>query len=371
MKKEKFFFICIMVVILSAIIFYYNSDKIVNYFQNKEWELADSVGSVTLNSNYIKAEGTLSKLILIGTNYIKGYSNESKEEFDIFASFQDAVSDSAGDYCVVAEKNGTGIYMICGNEKIWESSIAGNIYNVYVNKNGYVAVTYKQSGYKSLVKIISPLGTELFTSYLASTYALDVAITNDNKTLAIAEVDTEGIHVVSAIKIIDINNLENANVRKYELDENSLVIDIEYTDKNDLMIMTDSKIKVIKEKEINEILSYGYPTTINISIENKKNVIAVEKEEAGLFDVNYKLCIYSYGSELEKKEYELYDLPKQITSFNNIIALAMEDELLIINTNGKLIKKCEISRNLKSMVLFDNGNTIGLIFRDKIEFIKI
>ena len=49
----------------------------------------------------------------------------------------------------------------------------------------------------------------------------------------------------------------------------------------------------------------------------------------------------------------------------------IKDHLLIINTNGKLIKKCEISRNLKSMVLFDNGNTIGLIFRDKIEFIKI
>ena len=56
---------------------------------------------------------------------------------------------------------------------------------------------------------------------------------------------------------------------------------------------------------------------------------------------------------------------------NNIIALVMEDELLIVNTNGKLVKKFDISRNIKSIVLYDNGNTIGLIFRDKIEFIKI
>lgn len=121
--------------------------------------------------------------------------------------------------------------MICGNEKVWENIIPGNIYSVYVNKNGYVAVTYKQSGYKSLVKIISPTGIELFTSYLASTYALDVAITNDNKTLAIAEVDTEGIHVTSAIKIIDINNLENSNVKRFALDENSIIVNIEYTEK--------------------------------------------------------------------------------------------------------------------------------------------
>ena len=56
---------------------------------------------------------------------------------------------------------------------------------------------------------------------------------------------------------------------------------------------------------------------------------------------------------------------------NNIIVVAMQNELLVINTNGKLVKKCDISRDLKSLVIFDNTNMIGLIFRDKIEFIKI
>lgn len=371
MTKKKFISFCVFVVIISGIVFYYNSEKIISYFQNKEWELADSVGSVSLSTNYIKAEGTFSKLILVGNNYIKGYSNEAKEEFDIFASFQDVTCDSAGDYMVIAEKNGTVVYLICGNEKVWENIIPGNIYSVYVNKNGYVAVTYKQSGYKSLVKIISPTGIELFTSYLASTYALDVAITNDNKTLAIAEVDTEGIHVTSAIKIIDINNLENSNVKRFALDENSIIVNIEYTEKNELLVLTDSSTKIIRNDEIVDILKYSYPSTMNITIENCKNVVALEKEEKGLFDVKYKLCIYSYGNQLDKKEYELYDLPKQIKAMNNIVVVAMQNELLVINTNGKLVKKCDISRDLKSLVIFDDTNMLGLIFRDKIEFIKI
>ncbi len=370
MTKKNFIFICIFIVIVSAIIYYCNFDSIINYFQNKEWEIADSIGTVSLNNDYIKTEGTISNLILIGTNYIKGYSSDCKESFDIFASFQEALSDSEGDYCITAEKNGTQVYMICGNEKIWENTVAGNIYSVYVNKNGYAAVTYKQSGYKSLVKIISPLGEELFTSYLASTYALDVAITNDNKTLAIAEVDTEGIHVSSAIKIIDINNLGNENVRKFDLDANSLIVNIEYNEKNELLIMTDSKIQIIKNNEVTDVLEYKYPKTINMTIENKKNVVSIEKEEAGLFDVKYKLCVYSYDDK-EKKEYELYSIPKQMKVFNNLIILSMEDEFLVLNTNCKLLKKCDISRNLKSIVVFGNGNIIGLIFRDKIEFIKI
>ena len=72
MTKKKFVSFCVFVVIISGIVFYYNSEKIISYFQNKEWELADSVGSVSLSTNYIKAEGTFSKLRLVGNNYIKG-----------------------------------------------------------------------------------------------------------------------------------------------------------------------------------------------------------------------------------------------------------------------------------------------------------
>ena len=258
-----------------------------------------------------------------------------------------------------------------GNQKIWESKITGNIYDVYVNKNGYAAVIYKQSGYKSLVKIITPAGEELFTSYLASTYALDVSITNDNKTLAIAEIDTEGIHVISSIKIIDINNLENQNVKKLNLEEDTLLVNIEYNEKNELLVMTDSNFLVVKNNNIEELFKYNNEDTINATIENGKNIIEIVKEEKGLFDIRYKLVVYSIENELKKEEYELYDLPKQIKALNNTVALVMEDELLVLNTNGKLLKKCDISRNIKSIVLYDNGKTIGLIFRDKIEFIKI
>lgn len=370
MTKKKFIFICILIATISAIVFYYNSEKIISYFENKEWEIADSIGSVPIN-NYTKMESTLSNLVVIGSNYIKGYSSEGKEVFDLFLPFKEIASDSAGDYCIVGEKNGTNIYMICGNQKIWENQITGTIYDVYVNKNGYSAIIYKQSGYKSLVKIIMPEGTELFTSYLASTYAVDVSITNDNKMLAIAEIDTEGIHAVSAIKLIDINNLGNENVKKIPLEENGLIVDIEYNDKNELLVKTDSKISIIKENKLDELLSYNYETTINATLENRKNIITVRKEEKGLFDVKYKLDIYSISQELKKEEYELYDLPKQIKVLENNIAVVMEDELLVINTNGKLIKKCDISRNIKSIVLYDDGKTIGLVFRDKIEFIKI
>lgn len=111
MTKNKFILICFTIVILAAVIFYNNSESIINYFQNKEWEIADSIGSVLVN-NYIDMSGTMSNLIVVGSNYIKGYSDDVKESFDLFMPFTDVVLDSNGDYCIVGEKNGTNIYMI-------------------------------------------------------------------------------------------------------------------------------------------------------------------------------------------------------------------------------------------------------------------
>ena len=287
MSKKRVIVIIIAVMIILGSIICFNFGRIVRYFQNKEWEIADSVASVSIN-NYMTSESTLENVIVIGNNYVQSYSKEGKEKLDLFISYQGVVSCSAGDYCVIGEKNGTNVCLIMGSQKQWENTINGSLYDVYVNKNGYVALIYKQSGYKSLIKVLSPDGNELFTSYFASTYAVDVAITNDNKMLAIAEVDTEGIHIVSSIKLIDMNHLGNENLQKIELEDNCLVVDIAYNDKNDLLIRTDASMEYIRNGIMNKLCDFNYGNTLYATIENHTNAILVTKEENGLFDVKYQ-----------------------------------------------------------------------------------
>ena len=79
---------------------------------------------------------------------------------------------------------------------------------------------YSQAGYKSLIKVFSNTGKELFTNYLASTYAIDVAISNDNKTLAVAEIDANGI--IYAVNLYMNPTLANFfKQRGIEIDEES------------------------------------------------------------------------------------------------------------------------------------------------------
>ena len=167
MSKRLFIVICILIVIISGTIFYRHSDQIIGYFQNKEWEIAESFHSAQI-SNFTVSEGLLSSIVIVGNNYVKEYSNEGREVLELFLPFQETVTNAHGSYCVIGEKNGSTVYLLSNHEKKWENSVTGTIYDVYVNKNGYVAIIFKQSGYKSLVKVISPNGEELFTISLAS-----------------------------------------------------------------------------------------------------------------------------------------------------------------------------------------------------------
>ena len=51
--------------------------------------------------------------------------------------------------------------------------------------------------------------------------------------------------------------------------------------------------------------------------------------------------------------------------------MQLEKELVIVNSNGKLVKKSDISGSIKSIVIFNNGNAIAVIHRDRVEFMKI
>ena len=370
-KKTIITLIIILFVAISAFGIYENYENILNYLNNKEWELTESVGSTSIG-NFYAIDGTSSNLLVVGNNYILGYSDNAKESFDESVSLMSAITDANGEFCIIGEKDGSKVYMINTSTKVWETDIQGSILDVSVNKNGYSAIVYKQTGYKSLIKVLKPDGEELFTSYLASTYAIEVEISNDNKSLAIAELNTDGIKIQSAIKFIDINNIDQENVKKISLEDDILITDIEYTNKNQLLVLTDKNAQIILNGSVAEEI-VNFNNDVNYAtVENSNYVVSIEKAENGLFEVKYLLNIYEYEEgQVNKKEYELNSLPLIMTASNKNIAMLFEDEFIVVNTNGKLVKRCEMNGNVKDICLFNDGNAVAIIFRDKIEFLKL
>jgi hypothetical protein len=347
---------------------YFNYDTITKYVSNKEWQIVDSIASINLDK-YTDIVGNDEGIIIIDTNNIRMYLDSTKEIYNETMALKSPVNDTCGKYFVTGEKQGNKIYLFYEKQKLWEFELVGEIASVSVNQNGYVSVVYMQSGYKSLVKTIKPNGDELFTNYLASTYAVDTCISDDNKLLAIAEVNTEGIKSESTVKIINTDQISEEKVNSVPLGD-GLVVDIEFGDKNELLVMQDDKTCIIDENlNKKEIENINYENTILATIENRNNIIIVKKNQNGLFDNN--TTMYIYDTKGNKKEYVLYSSPKQIYADNKTIAVDLGSEILFVNTNGKLIKRCELKGEVKELQLYNNGNMAGLIFRDRIELVKI
>lgn len=371
MKKTRLILICILVLVIVSLLTYLNYDKILNFFTNKEWQIADSVGKIELE-NYLDTCGTSSNFLIIKNNSIEGYSEYVKKNFEKDIENKNVITSANGDYCVIAEKGSNAITVISGNDVVWNTNINNaNILGVHINKNGYTAVIYSQTGYKSLIKVFSNTGEELFTNYLASTYAVDVAISNDNKDLAIAEVDTNGINVKSQIKIINIKEASENKVIKYELDNNEMITNIEYNEGNNLVIMSDLSAKILKDGALTKIVDYEKDGVLEINISNKKNAVTVRRLKNGLFNENIQVCIYDFDVNKEVKIYELEKIPNKIECLKNIIAIDTGTEVIFLNASGNFVKKCEYKGQLKDLILFNDGNTAVLLFRDVADFIKI
>lgn len=278
MKK----FICAVIVILLLFVgssyIYTHFDDLKNYWSNEDWKLIDVLKTVSVN-NYFTIDGNSSNLIVVGNNYLHGFAPNGNENFDINVSLKNAVTATAGDYCIIGEKDDSNVYMINANAKIWELDIEGTILDVSVNKNGYAAIIYKQVGYKSLIKVIKPDGEELFTTYLASTYALDVEVSNDNKILAIAELDTDGVNVESSVELIDMSDLASKNSKKIPLEEDTLITNIEYDSKNRLVVQTDKKVFLVEDEKLNVFIEDFSEKTKIVSIGNPNNPITISKVE--------------------------------------------------------------------------------------------
>ena len=127
-----------------------------------------------------------------------------------------------------------------------------------------------------------------FKRFLATTRAVAVSISDDNKYLAIAQVDTTGTKVQSTIQVMSIdeakNKGEDSNSKEYNEDEGELVTNIKFQEKDKLLCMYTDKIKIIKTDGTEETLQdfkdkKGSFATINLS--NSSAIL--EEKSSGLF----------------------------------------------------------------------------------------
>ena len=338
----------------------------------------DSTASISLDESESNNVYAYDKYIcVLSKNKLINYNSFGKSEGEIPLEISTPIISTSGKYFLIAEKGKKKIYLISGNEIIWEKELEGNIDKVSVNKNGYVAVVLSETTYKSVIQTFDDKGEELFKTYLSSTTVMDVDISMDNQYLGFLEINTSGTLAQSIIKVVSIQKAKQKSkdssvepiVYTFADDENNLVTNIKYQESGKLVYAYDTAINAIKNNEnekITDLTQDGGKISF-ADIELSNNVYKIV-EKSSLLSTQTQVEIINSGSKNESI-YSFEGVTKQSYSYNDTIAINIGSEVHFISSNGWLIKRYLSNQEVKKVVLCNNF--AGIVYRNKVEIVNL
>lgn len=335
-------------------------------------EESSSVSQIELNQDMNPFIFAYDKYInVLSKNVLNQYNKYGTQVGKINVNISVPVYDTNDKYLALADLNGQKIYMISGSTILWEQNLEGNISKVSINKNGYVSVVVTGTTYKTVIVVIDPEGKILFRYFLSNSYVPTISISNNNKYLAIGEIDYKGSIISSTVKILSIDlaqkEPDNAIINSYKSDNNAIILDIVYDD-NYATCRFDKYVQRVDEKTNERILDIT-DDYLFLDIGLDKNLTFISKEQSGVFSFQYGLTIEDRKSKFQHLYIIDKDVPKSMVVRGDNIVLNFGDDIKVISKGGKLLKEFKSATEVKDMVLGDG--ILGIIYQNKIDIVNL
>ena len=333
---------------------------------------SENVASIDLNVDKNNQIFCYNKYIcILNEKNLKLYNQSGENITDISVDINTALFSSNDKYLAIAEKNGQEFCVITDKSYSWRQKVDGEILQIYINKNGYVALVTTDTTYKSIITVYDQTGKQLMRNFLSTTRVIDVTISNDNKNVAFAEMDTSGTLIKSSVKIISIEKAQTKSdesiIYSKEAATSKMILKVQYQDKNDLVCVYDDGINIVKDGKETEVLSKEDGITFMSGILNN-NIAYIKEEQVGAFESTSKLSIVNPLNG-QTSTYNFDEIAKEMYTNGNIIGVNIGTEMCFIGTNGMLIKKYTSNQEITN-VMITKGLAI-IIYKDRIEIVNL
>lgn len=363
----------IALIIVITISLYIANESVRNwmdiYILRKEI-IEENLPTISLDNENSNIYAYDNHIVILRDNKLVIYNSSGKEETTINVSITTPLFKSCGKYLLVGDKNNKNLYLIYNTSLQWQKTMEGNISKIAVNKNGAVGVVLTGTTYKSVITMYGITGEEEFKTYLSSTIAVDIAISEDSKFLSFAEINTSGTIITSTIKTISVEKAKTtpaeAIIYKYEQEPNGLVVNIQYNKQN-LVCQYDNSIYLLKEGNSEKILDID-DKIIFIDINLTEYICEVIETSSSILSSQYELKIINIENKKENS-YLLESMPKSLYCKNDIIAVNMGNEIDFINHNGWLQKSFTSKQSFKNVIL--GNNVAAIVYKDRVEIINL
>ena len=332
----------------------------------------ENISTIDLDADKNNQIYCYSKYIcILNERNLKLYNLSGQNISEIGIDINTALFSSKDKYLAIAEKNGQELCMIYDKQFLWEKKVEGQILKIYVNRNGYVALVTTDTTFKSIITLFDSDGNQLLKNYSASNRVVDVSISNDNKYVAFAELDTSGTLIKSNIKIISVQKAldtpKEAIIKSYEADTSKMIVNITYQDKENLVCVYDDSINMYKQDNNEEILKIDDKVTF-MSADFNNSIAYITENVSGIFNSESTVNIINTSNN-QRYAYNFEEVPKEMYTCDNIIGINVGSEIYFISTNGMLIKKYTSSQEITNVLM---SSELGLIiYKDRIEIINL
>ncbi len=332
--------------------------------------LEENTNSITIDTENLSLVYAFDRKLAIYTEgNLSFYNSAAKEISNIEITLSKPIAASKNSYLALGDLSSQKACLVKSNNLVWQKDIEGTVSKISVNKNGYVAISAAGTTYESMVMLYNPKGELLFTKYL-STYVMAIDISENNKYLAIAEIDNSGIAPTNKVEIISTElartDSENATVNTYEAQTNEVLTGIKFQSKNNLLCSFDTCVVQMDESSSKKIYDIT-ELTAYADIRLKNNFLRIDKEKSSVFKSDYRLKISN--AEGREKSYIIEGNLQSVVAHDQIIALNLGKKVEFINNNGRLVKRYISTDEINNIIISDK--IAAIIYKDRINIVDL
>ena len=260
--------------------------------------------------------------------------------------------EAEGDYMLLADLSGNHFAAGYKNGKqICRYNIDRDIISAKITSDGYAAVAADTDGYKGRVTVYNNRGSELYSWNSGSGYISDIAITDNGRYLAVAQLLTSNGAADTKIQIIDTRRGEVIATADRS---GELAAEIKFVDSNKLAVVTDSCISAYDRKgnQLFDISLAGKRASL-YSLDSDECIAVVTMDNRG----NHVLEMYSYSGKF-LGSYMAGSEIRAVAARDGFVIVAEQKGTVRINLRGKQKAAVSVEHDIKSICCFDGGKRI-------------
>ncbi len=294
-----------------------------------------------------------SDILLFNHSGMKLINNRGQYKWEVPLTLTNPSVDIDGKYILLSDLEGNcslNLYNLKG-KNIVSYPINTELLSAKINKKGTVAAAVSEEGYKGSVVVYNRKGEEIFKWNSGEGYITDLDISNDGKSIAVAQMMSDGDETYSKIHIISISSGKETG--SYVC-EKSLTASVTFDERNRIIAAAQNKIYGLsKNGDERFVIDLAGKSAEKYNITDGNSITILCRGNRG----GSVLEIYNKSGKLTGV-YSTDDQIKKMSLCGDTIAVSTSRSVMRVSSNGKLRKRKEIDHDIMSIGVYGNGRNV-------------